>query len=62
MEKKLIEAKLMESELVKMKEAQQVEEQVREEPLVLEGIHQLSQMTQCQIRISYVSNQGKTLF
>ena len=47
---------------MKMKEAQQVEEQVRDEPLVLEGIHQLSQMTQCQIRISYVSNQGKTLF
>ena len=62
MEKKLMEAKLMESELVKMKEAQQVEEQVREEPLVLEGIHQLSRMTQCQIRISYVSNQAQTLF
>ena len=46
------------SDLVKMKEAHQVEEQVREEPLVLEGIHQLSQMTQCQIRISYVSNQA----
>ena len=56
-----MEAKLMESELMKMKEAQQVEEQVRDEPLVLEAI-QLSQMTQCQIRISYVSNQGKTLF
>ena len=53
-----MEAKLMESELMKMKEAQQVEEQVRDEPLVLEGIHQLSQMTQCQIRISYDLNQA----
>ena len=52
----------MESELMKIKEAQQVEEQVRDESLVLEGIHQLSQMTQSQIRISFFLNQAQTLF